>query len=351
MIYLSNHAQEIKTFPPPARRGAEKRMLEELQELVREAYSQAIRAKKYIAVSDKPSFRLEDGSNLIIDKSKHNQVFLVTVTLEHLDVFVTNVYQLKELGIFQEDEYPWAVSLTDLRVISEIFENSSQFIHYLKRRLHLNELGWVQAHDELDRLGHYLLEGLFFDEIEEQGEGPFVFNLLSYSWIFDDYYLFLTDQRNSQVERPSQKMPPVMQEVLHELEVQHQDGYLKAACALMDKSGRNREEFFRYCEKLRRRTLSDRDIHDISIPFLKGDFGVTFMFLPIERSLTFPDHLIRYCQLKKYQTKVARWIGFACIVDAPGWVDYFFVLENEWLFDDELEKQVNKYLLPPQQVK
>lgn len=338
------------TFSAPARRGAPKRMQEELRELVGEAYSQAMRAKKYITESDKPSFRLEDGGNLIIEMDKYNQIFLVTVTLDHLDSFVTNVYQLKELGIFQEDEYPWAVSLTDLRVISEILENSSQFVHFIKRRLHLNELGWVQAHDELDWLGHYLLEGLFFDEIKEQGEGPFVFNLLSYSWIFDDYYFFITGQRNSPVEKPSQKMPPLMQVVLRELEVQHQEGYLDAACALMDMSGQNREDFFRYCEEFRRKTLKDRGIHDISIPFSKGGFGVTFMFSPIERSSEFPDRLIGYCQMKKYQTKVARWIGFACIADTPGWVDYVFILDNEWVFDEELEKQVNKYLPPLAQV-
>ena len=332
------------TLSAPARRGAPKRIQEELQKLVGAAYAQVIRAKKYIVGSVHPKFHLANGENVIIDKDKYAQIFLVTVTLDYLNSFVTNVYQLKELGIFQGNEYPWAVSLTDLRVISEILDNSSQFVHFIKRRNHLNELGWVQAHDELDWLGHYLTEGLFFDDFLEQGEKPVIFNLLSYSWIFDDYYYFITGQRKSPVEKPSQKMPHLMKLVLRELETQHQEGYLDAACALLDMDDQNREDFFRYSEEFRRKALHDRGIHDLSIPHVSAGFGVTFMFSPIERVNEFPGRLILYCQLKKYQTKVDRWVGFACIADTPGWVDYFYVIDNKWVFDEGLEKLVKQYL-------
>jgi len=328
------------------RRGAPKRLMKELRELVEEAYSQARRAKNYIAQTEKPTFKLENGDLVELEKERYDQIFLVTVSLENLDVFVTNVYQLLDLGFLNHNDFPWAVSLTDLRVISEIMELSCELVHYIKRRIHLNELGWVQAHDELDWLGHYLLEGIYFNDMREPEDSPFIYNLLTYSWVIDDYYFYITGQRQKPVEKPSQPMPQVMRDVLLELDTKHNEGYLDAACALLDMSGKNREELFDYCQKFRLKTLNDREIHDITIPFSKAGFGITFIFTPFERSSEFPNRLISYCNMKKYQTKIDRWIGIACIADTPGWIDYSIVIDGAWAHDDELEELVNKYLPP-----
>ena len=115
----------------------------------------------------------------------------------------------------------------DLTVISEIVEFSSQFVHYIQRRLRPIELGWVNAHDELDWFGHYLLEGLYFDDLKENKDEDFIYNLLSYSWIFDDYYFYVTGPLQTPVKKPAQRMPKLMREILAELDKHHDYGYLK----------------------------------------------------------------------------------------------------------------------------
>jgi hypothetical protein len=329
-----------------ARRGAKKGMKDDVERLVEEAHAQALRAKKYIQTAEKPVFRLSNGQSIVIDKSKHNEIYLITVSLDDLSVFVTNTNLLRDLGFLKGGEYPWAVSLTDLKVISEIAEFSSQFVHYIQRRLHLIELGWVNAHDELDWFGHYLLEGLYFDNLKKKKDDKFIYNLLSYSWIFDDYYSSVTGQRQTPVEKPLQKMPKLMHEILDELDKHHYYGYLKTAYSLLDMSGEARTDLFKTCEKLRKKTQKDREIHSYTLAFNDGSFGFAYFFTPSEQKHRFPKHIANYSMLKKYQTKFYRWVTIACITDTPGWVDYLVVIEGAWEFNELLDKGAKEFLQP-----
>lgn len=334
------------TLTEQARRGAMKGMKDDIERLVEEAYAQALRAKNYIQTSEKPVFRSSNGQVIEIDKGKHNEIYLITVSLDDLSVFVTNTNLLRDLGFLQGGEYPWAVSLMDLKVVSEIVEFSSQFVHYIRRRLHLIELGWVNAHDELDWFGNYLLEGLYFDNLKENKDEHFIYNLLSYSWIFDDYYSYVTGQRQTPVDRPTQEMPKLMREILGELDRHHDYGYLKTACSLMDMSSESRTDLIKACEKLRKKTQKDREIHSITLTFNDGSFGFAYFFTPYEQKHLFPNRIANYSLLKKYQTKFYRWVTIACITDTPGWVDYLVVIEGAWEFNEQLEKDAKEFLQP-----
>ncbi|MEW6713327.1 MAG: hypothetical protein AB1403_26135, partial [Candidatus Riflebacteria bacterium] len=89
------------TLTEQARRGAKMGMKDDVERLVEEAYTQALRAKNYIQASDRPTFRSQDGKEIVIDKSKHNEIYLITVSLDDLSVFVTNTNVLRELGFLQ----------------------------------------------------------------------------------------------------------------------------------------------------------------------------------------------------------------------------------------------------------
>jgi hypothetical protein len=334
------------TVSPPARRGAPKRMTEELKELVGEAYEQALRAKLYIRQADRPRFYLKNGAIVEINSQEIERIFLVTVTLDHLDALITNLYRLQEIGLFTEGEFPWAVSLTDLRVIAEIVEFPSQLVHYIERRCRLNEQGLAQAMEELDWFGHYLAEGLYFENGDEQAEKPLIPQLLSYTTAFDDYYLYTTGQRDTPAPRPTQHMPDLLREILTELEANHPDGYLNAACVLLNMSGETRESFAEHFLSLRSQTLGDRRFHDFTIPFSEPSFGITCMFAPAEKSPKLGDRLFKYCTLKKYQTGCDTWIGLGCIADSSEFVSYLFISSIPWQYSEDLENLVNEFLPP-----
>ncbi len=194
----------------PARRGASASLKTDLQKLVGDAYSQALRAKKYIQETDQPTFSLSDGSTVQVPQERIARIFLVSVTLDALDAFATNISQFQDFGFFEESDFPWVVSLTDLRVISELVEFPSQFVHYLIRRLRINEHGRAQTYDELDWFGTYLQNGLYFEDMLDEQDAPDMIYVQPATTHFDDYYFYLTGQRKTPVSKPTQPigLPP-----------------------------------------------------------------------------------------------------------------------------------------------
>jgi len=324
----------------PARRGASASLKTDLQKLVGDAYSQALRAKKYIQETDQPTFSLSDGSTVQVPKERIARIFLVSVTLDALDAFATNISQFQDFGFFEESDFPWVVSLTDLRVISELVEFPSQFVHYLIRRLRINEHGRAQTYDELDWFGTYLQNGLYFEDMLDEQDAPDMIYVQPATTHFDDYYFYLTGQRKTPVSKPTQPMPELMRQMLTELEVHRPSRYLEIACALLDMSFTTREDFIKTFLQQRERALQDQLLHDFTFRFEHEDTYITCMFAPAKRTHELKRRLAAYCPLKKYQMKSNLWIGLACIADGPDVLQGCIVLHSPWEYDAEIERRV-----------
>lgn len=330
---------------PSARRGAPRRMMHDVGKLVADSHSQALRARRYIASNAEPVFTLGDGSEIRIDKDRIEATFLVTVTMDPLDVFTPVLYQVAELGIFEEGDLPWAAYLLDLRVICELTEFPSELVHYLMRRLRINELQIAVAEDELDWFGHYLLEGLYFEKVKESGLDRV--QLLSHTTKLDDYYMYVTGERKTPAPKPSQPMPEHWREALANLEAVHPRGYLTATLVLLDMSGKDRKLFSKYVDRRRARSKRDGRVHDFTMLWESGTRrGLTFVCGPAKKAGEVGARMEAYCILKKYQTKSALWIGLYGIADQPGIVHGCLVLSDPWKHDEELEQLVAETLPP-----
>ena len=242
------------TISASARRGGPLRMMADLKELVEEPHRQALRASAYIATTEQPIFELDGGERVRIDKTLYERFFLITVTLENLDVFTKELYTLRELGIFGPTELPWATSIDDLRIIAETIRLPAQFTHYLKWRLHLNQTK-VVAQSELDWLGYYLAEG------PKPLTVPAGYNFMmleTYTTAFDDFYLYEQGERTIPAPRPSQFCPPEMMTILASLEAADGINYIAASEALLDLSFDERKLVANYIRQTHNRAHSDQ---------------------------------------------------------------------------------------------
>jgi hypothetical protein len=315
------------TLSQPARRGAPS-MVEDIKELVENAHSQALRAKRYIIESDKPEFDLPNGTKIVLSKDKFDQIFLVNVTLENLDSFIVNLYKLRDLGLVSESEFPWSVCITDLRIISEIVETSCEFVHYLLRRLKINDLGFIEAHDEIDWFGHYLYEGLYFENFRTSSDKKQVLTLGTYTTAFDDYYYHLLGLRQKPATKPQQPMPEIFRQFIDELESVHKRDYLKAACALLDMGDKSRKDFSKAVKEIKKRAIRDRRAHNFTLVFSEDSFGITCVSLPQERFLELPTKLGVYCSEKKRELGLDLWVGFGIVADSNKLISYLLVLDE-----------------------
>jgi hypothetical protein len=214
------------TLRPAARRGAAGSLVDDLEALIGEAQHQAARAARFIRSQSTVTFESSAG-DVTVSGDALDRLILVTVSLDELLVFTTHVASIKDLVDLPADVRAWAVSLSDLRVITELVEGMGQLIHYLDRRLALEELD-VATQDELDWFGHYLDEGLFFD--------PSTGHLIvgTYTDAIDAYYMSLAGAREEPADIPRQKMPPLLRELMVRLEQEGPEGFVEAVVMLLD---------------------------------------------------------------------------------------------------------------------
>lgn len=341
---------EVKagTLSPEARRGAPDRLREQLDGLVGKAHEQALRALEFLRSAPAVIFDVEGQGKLRVRSQKFNAFVLITVNLDPLEVYTTNLHRLVDFGVIEGANLPWAVSYLDLAVIADAVEFPAQMLHYLKRRQRVNELGFVRALDELDWFGHYLKEGLYFERLTEttgKATGKFLWNIIGHSQDLDAHYMYDDRYEGEQPPIPRQYMPASMREMLLELENSQPHGYLHVSLALLDLSWQARDNLFTNIDELIRRTTLDGTNHNMTMLLDDGQGGLTFM-CDVDRN-RLQKHLHAYCQLKKYQSHSSNWVGIGKLVGTENLLDEAIVIKHPWEYNDVLEQHAAALLTTP----
>ena len=305
-----------------ARRGGPKRIAREVGRLLADPHAQAARAQRYIESCESPTFELATGDKFILDKSRLKRVFRITVTLDHMDALSAALHRTAELGLFPDNSLPWAVGIRDLMVVAEMFEFPSQFIHYLTRRKRLNEIGRIYAHDELDWLGHYLTEGLYFEEIASTENA--ILRLLSYTTQFDDYYFYQLGIRQTPAPKPGWKLPPTLHRIIQELEATAAPGYSEVVFRLLDISADSHDQFVGFFDRIRKETRKDGRLHNASMSFSTARTGMTMFSTKIGGYEAALESLKHWVDWKLQKEGAESWLGLLSVVGdrslIHGWV-------------------------------
>lgn len=219
---------------PAGRRGAPKSIITDLKQLVRDPANQANRAKQFIESESIPTFTLKDGTKFAVTKAPYCEVVLVSLTLDNLGMFTSDLADMKKVGLQLPDKAAWAIYLPDLKIVTEVLASPSQFVHYVGwRRDHLESEGVSSGNDELNWLGIYLKEGP--TRFRRTADLDFM-SFTSYTDKFDDYFLSLMGERSTLARRPSQWMPREMFQIIGQLESAGTLGYTRATDALLNLS-------------------------------------------------------------------------------------------------------------------
>ena len=106
-----------------ARMGASSEQLKaDLEKAVKNAFTQGARARRYLLETPAPALRFSGNNHkIVIDRDQVNGVYIITVTAAPLQNLTTRWASVNpHLELFKEGDYPWALSLADLDVLSEI---------------------------------------------------------------------------------------------------------------------------------------------------------------------------------------------------------------------------------------
>lgn len=160
---------------------------------INEAFEQSKRALDYISSSEEVGFYGNNRKEVLkIKNTAYNNIFLLNITLEAFNEFSTalNTVKLWDSELLCGAHYPFAISIYDLMVITEILENSDDFIQYLLERISLNKKQEISSIDEMDLFGYFLKHGTLSKTSDlPKSEDKIILN--GYSSEIERYYSYL----------------------------------------------------------------------------------------------------------------------------------------------------------------
>lgn len=240
---------------PAGRRGAPKSIVTDLKDLVRDPANQASRAKQFLESESTPTFALKDGTKVAVTKAPSCEIVPLSLTLDNLGMFTSDLSDVKKLGILLPDKTAWAIYLPDLKVVAEILSSPSQFVHYVCWRCsHLENEGVSSGKDELNWLGIYLREG---STRFGRPAGSDFLSFTSYTDKFDDYFLSQMGERSTPVPKPKQWMPSEMEQIIARIESAGTFGYTRATGTLLDLTFAERKQLGKNLRRQESRGLGD----------------------------------------------------------------------------------------------
>ncbi|MGC4111142.1 MAG: hypothetical protein QM747_12115 [Nocardioides sp.] len=215
---------------PPARRGAPS-MAEDIQGVINDASHQHARLAKALADHNAIAIGFTPEQDAALNRPVTVEVI---VCLDDVTVWSTETHKLRRLvSVPNTPRLPWVLSLTDLFAVTDVLQGP-ELVHYLMRRLRLEGEERVSAHDELDWLGNYINDGLYFDDHFEGDRTPDNLRLMSFTGQFDTWYFSRAGMTSQSVPRPQQPMPTELRQLIDRLGRDRPRHWLTAGLILLN---------------------------------------------------------------------------------------------------------------------
>ena len=286
----------------PVRRGAPARTTEELGELIGDAARQHARLATALESYDAEHLGFSPAHAAALSRPLQIEVI---VTLDEIVTWATQANQLTSIDILPPDRVtPWVLSLTDLMVVVDLLRGAS-LVDYIIRRQRLERDGRIQTHDELDWVGNYIEEGLFFDNHFEGEDAVGHVFLTTHTESIDSWYSAREGSRTVSTPKPAQPIPPGLERLVHRLERERPKHWLIACLALLSGNSKSRQALSDGLERLGDRLRANGSS---SIGGILDRFGVTVCADHRYDPAVVRRMARRYASAKVTETGLANWI-------------------------------------------
>lgn len=311
---------------------------------VKASFDQAIRARDYLLSNPSPRITVVQGE-LEIDSGQISEIFSLSVTLEGYQTLTTRLANINPvLKLFADNQYPWAISLFDLSIVTELMESPAMFFHYAQRRLGVEKINFRLMADEIDLLGFYFSQGLFFetDEFAEIDGAAFTgFSEDIDRYMFEKYVCGMNPQK------PTQQMPAQFRKYLQTIESMESSYKTDCAIRLLELGSEGREHFIAAVERAKASTVNNGDLHSFSTTMKNNRLGIAFVAMDAQGDLEkLFKQTFMFSALKKYTTRCMEWVGFGWDKNSKALLDVSVFLSFDWYEDPEIAKIAKTGLKP-----
>ena len=210
--------------------------VQSLKNLIHKPVEQGKRFLEYLR-SDEEIILYDQGHNEIgrLSGKQFEHITICAVTLDPFTEIAAQVQHLKKVGVDVGSDPVWSISVDDLRVYSDIFDNSLIFLHFVEQRMRAFGSTLIQADDELDHLGLYIKHNVYTEYAKEQ-KGMDELMWHGYRTDIDEFF---TDKLIDPTSKCliKQNMPSRLEEIIALLAASKKPGRRKVASMLLDTSG------------------------------------------------------------------------------------------------------------------
>ncbi len=316
----------------------------DVQAAIRYAFDQAVRARSFIRSSQNPAL-MAGGITWRIDGNAITDIYLINVTLMPLQTFATRFENIEDaLGLFPEREYPLSMSLGDLDIVTELLNSPAALLHYINRRLAIEKTAFDVSADEIDLLGFYLTQGMYFTSNEFSDISD-----LALSGFSDeiDAYVHQKYAEHKEAVRPAAPLPDGFAELVAGIESLSNMYRTDCAIGLLDLGGPGRAKFVEMLEKTKSATRSDGKGHSFSMGSPELSAGFSFIVAVGEQTdEAIFEQAMAFAMLKKYAEKCDRWFALGWHRDSKRLIDIAIGINFPWERDDMMERATAEYLQP-----
>jgi hypothetical protein len=317
------------------------RLRNDLKKNVQDAFEQAERAMRFVKANSFAVFKeRKTGRELKVSHAKLRWIFKVSVTLQHLADFATQLANLKALNLFPKSDYPFSVSLANLDIITQFCEGPDAFLHYIDRRLELQRSEKNFMGDELNLFGTYLeirlQPSLFWERKREDGK-PFTM-----MWISDGCEKFDAghDAKLGLRGDPPEiqlDLPPQVKELLTELRNRDDDGARWIAFSLLNLSRTGADRLEHLLGQIRTQQLAPENMR--SAVFVDESLVGVITAGRMVTTNHLRETLYARVTVEKYRRKANAAFGFAIELNDPFKpFDCALWDESEWIREPEMER-------------
>ena len=227
----------------------------------------------------------------VLSSGDYRQITVCPVSLDTFTELAAQVQHLKALGIDVGSFPVWAISIDDLRVYSDVFDNPLIFLHFVEQRMRAFSSEIIHTDDELDHVGLYVNHNVYTQYAKEMLlTSKAQLNFIGYRADIDRFFTEKLHEPNT----PSplkQEMPSRLVEIINVLSAQGKPGRAAIASYLLDCGGSWRNNITEGIEK----TLVNQKVQKKPLPLSTyGDIKLTIFcwqksFVPSDDELAL-DH-------------------------------------------------------------
>ena len=214
--------------------------IESLKNLVLKPSEQGRRFLEYLDSAEEVSiFDINHREIGKISKNDYQHCHICAVTLDPFTELASQAQHLKNIGVDVGERPIWSISIDDLRVYSDIFDNPLMFLHFVEQRIRAFQSSLIKTDDELDHLGLYLKHNVYTQYVKDfDTDEPVVWH--GYRSDIDRYFAEKLHDENARCPL-RQDMPKRLKEIIDFLATSNKSGRRKVSSILLDHGGTGRD--------------------------------------------------------------------------------------------------------------